>query len=101
MSASQELAKNANYESKFENNDSNNLSSYKKQESMSWTALVVVYFDQQMGDVQNVWDPPKRIFFSIPPLQGLLPVLGPLERYMTPTLDLALLISSWAGADKS
>ena len=26
-------------------------------------------------------------------------MLGPLERYMTPTLDSALLISSWAGAD--
>ena len=29
----------------------------------------------------------------------LLPVLGPLEQYMTPTLDSALLISSRAGAD--
>ena len=37
-------------------------------------------------------------FFCIRPL-GLLPVLGPLERYMTPTLDSALLISSRAGAD--
>ena len=26
-------------------------------------------------------------------------MLGPLEQYMTPTLDAALLISSWAGAD--
>ena len=38
-------------------------------------------------------------FFSIRPPPGLLPVLGPLERYMTPTLDAALLISSKAGAD--
>ena len=38
-------------------------------------------------------------FFCIPPPPGLLPVLGPLERYMTPTLDSALLVSSRAGAD--
>ena len=48
-------------------------------------------------------------FFSIRPSPGLLPVLGPLTRYMTPTLDAALLIcgspgqvrtiSSRAGAD--
>ena len=37
-------------------------------------------------------------FFIHPPL-GLLPVLGLLERYMTPTLDMALLNSSRAGAD--
>ena len=37
--------------------------------------------------------------FSIRPPPGLLPVLGRLERYMTPTLDSALLISSRAGAD--
>ena len=30
--------------------------------------------------------------FSIRPPPGLLPVLGPLTRYMTPTLDAALLI---------
>ena len=30
------------------------------------------------------------LFFSIHPPPGLLPVLGPLERYMTPTLDAAL-----------
>ena len=41
----------------------------------------------------------KKGFFSICPPPGLLPVLGPLERYMTPTLDSALLISSRAGAD--
>ena len=38
-------------------------------------------------------------FFSICPSPELLTVLGPLERYMTPTLDAALLISSTAGAD--
>ena len=38
-------------------------------------------------------------FFSIRSPPGLLPVLGPLERYMTPTLDSALLCSSKAGAD--
>ena len=31
------------------------------------------------------------IFFCIRPLPGLLPVLGPLERYITPILDSALL----------
>ena len=39
----------------------------------------------------------KLLFFSILPPSGLLPVLGPLERYMMPTLDSALLISSRAG----
>ena len=38
-------------------------------------------------------------FFYIRPLPDLLPVLGPLERYMTPTLDAALLCSSRAGSD--
>ena len=38
-------------------------------------------------------------FFCIRPPQGLLPVLGPLERYMKPTLDAALLSCSRAGAD--
>ena len=38
-------------------------------------------------------------FFSIHPPPELLPVLGPLERYMTPTLDAALLYSSRAGSD--
>ena len=33
------------------------------------------------------------IFFCIRTPPGLLPVMGPLERYMTPTLDAALLIS--------
>ena len=37
--------------------------------------------------------------FFIRPPPGLLPVLGLLKRYMTPTLDAALLISSRAGAD--
>ena len=40
-----------------------------------------------------------NVFFCIHPPPELLPVLGPLERYMTPTLDVALLISSRAGAD--
>ena len=38
-------------------------------------------------------------FFTVRPPLGLLPVFGPLERYMMPTLDAALLISSRAGAD--
>ena len=42
--------------------------------------------------------PTLSIFFIRPP-PGLLPVLGPLERYMTPRLDAALLSSSRAGAD--
>ena len=37
--------------------------------------------------------------FFICPFPLLLPVLGPLEWYMTPTLDAALLSSSRAGAD--
>ena len=42
-----------------------------------------------------------HFFLSInpPPAPGLLPVLGPLEWYMTPTLDTALLYSSRAGSD--
>ena len=40
----------------------------------------------------------KWIFFSIPLPLELLPVLGPLERYMTPTLDVALICSSRAGS---
>ena len=39
------------------------------------------------------------ILFIIRPPPGLLHVLGPLERYMIPTLDSALLISYRAGAD--
>ena len=39
------------------------------------------------------------LFFVSALLRDLLPVLGPLERYMTPTLDTALLSSSRAGAD--
>ena len=38
-------------------------------------------------------------FFPIRPPLGLLPVLGPLERYCEPTLDAALLSSSRVGAD--
>ena len=38
-------------------------------------------------------------FFSFHPPLALLLVLGLLERYMTPTLDSTLLISSRAGAD--
>ena len=38
-------------------------------------------------------------FFSIALPLGLLPVLGPLEQYMTPTLDTALLSSSRVGTD--
>ena len=39
------------------------------------------------------------LFFSIRPPQRLLPVLGPLEPYMAPTLDAALLNSQRVGAD--
>ena len=35
-------------------------------------------------------------FFCIRPSPGLLPVLGPVELYMTPTLEVALLSSSRA-----
>ena len=40
-----------------------------------------------------------KFFFCIRPPTGFLPVLGPLERYMTPTLDVALQCSSRAGSD--
>ena len=36
----------------------------------------------------------KLFFFCIRPPLGLYPALGPLERYMMPTLDSALLFSS-------
>ena len=39
------------------------------------------------------------LFFKYLPSSRLLPVLGPLERNMTPTLDTALLCSSRAGSD--
>ena len=42
---------------------------------------------------------PKVFFFTILPLPELLPVLRPLERYMMPTLDAALLCSSRVGSD--
>ena len=42
---------------------------------------------------------PSFFFFGICPPPGLLPVLGPSERYRTPTLDAALLISSRADTD--
>ena len=38
-------------------------------------------------------------FFCICPSPELLPVLGPLDLYMTPTLDAALQRSSRAGSD--
>ena len=41
----------------------------------------------------------NKTFFSIRPSPELLPVLGLLEQYMTPTLDAALLCSSRAGSD--
>ena len=37
--------------------------------------------------------------FYVHPPQELIPVLGPLERCVTPTLDAALLCSSRAGSD--
>ena len=40
---------------------------------------------------------PAFLSICLPP--GFLPVLGPLERYMIPTLDAALLCSCRAGAD--
>ena len=40
-----------------------------------------------------------RQFFFIPPPPELLPVLGPLEWYVTPTLIAALLCSSRTGSD--
>ena len=40
-----------------------------------------------------------QVYYSLPFFPpGLLPVLGPLESYMMPTLDAALLISYRAGA---
>ena len=39
------------------------------------------------------------IFFCVRPPPELLPVMGPLERCVTPTLDAALLCSSSAGSD--
>ena len=39
------------------------------------------------------------IFLSIRPSPELLPVLGPLERYVTLTLDVALICNSRAGSD--
>ena len=39
------------------------------------------------------------LLFCIRPPPGLLPVLGPLERYMTPTLGAALLCCSRACSD--
>ena len=38
-------------------------------------------------------------FFGICPPPGLLHVMGPCERYMTPTLDAALLMISRVGTD--
>ena len=38
-------------------------------------------------------------FFNIRPPPKLYPVLGLLEQYMTPTLDVALLCSSRSGSD--
>ena len=42
----------------------------------------------------------KSVFLCIRPPPELLPVLGLLEPYMTPTLDTALLYSSRAGSDQ-
>ena len=44
-------------------------------------------------------EPDLFFFFCIRPSPGLFPVLGPLERYMTSTLDVVLLSSSRVGAD--
>ena len=46
-----------------------------------------------------VWSGSFQFFFRIHPPPGLLTLLGPLEWYMTLTLDSALLISSRTGAD--
>ena len=49
------------------------------------------------SDVSNNFSTPFFLSIRSPP--GLLPVLGLLERYMTPTLDTAHLCSSRAGSD--
>ena len=51
------------------------------------------------SSIQIIAESQDPFLFSIRPPPGFLPVLGPLERYMTPTLDAALLSSSRAGAD--
>ena len=56
-------------------------------------------WEDSLGKSQKEFWNDKQFFFSIRPSPGLLPVSGPLERYMTPTLDMALLSSSRAGAD--
>ena len=45
------------------------------------------------------YDKFRNVFLYIRPPPELLPVLGPLERYMTNTLDAALFCSSRAGSD--
>ena len=48
----------------------------------------------------NNYETFRKLFFlfvCICPPPGLLPVMGPCEQYMTPTLDTALLCSSRAG----
>ena len=43
--------------------------------------------------------PDQDFFWGICPPPGLLPVLGPCEWYLTPTLDAALLISARVDTD--
>ena len=55
-------------------------------------------FAESFADTLYLWDE-KLIFFCFRGPPGLLSVLGPLERYVMPSLDAALLINSRAGAD--
>ena len=48
---------------------------------------------------KDIKDEMSCFFFSIRPFQDLLPLLGPLELYVTPKLVAALLCSSRAGSD--
>ena len=58
-----------------------------------------VTFLKPLGVCAGPITPLPTPFYDICPPPGLLPVLGPWVRYMTPTLDVALLISSRAGTD--
>ena len=66
---------------------------------MKWF-FFLQYSQFQIPEIsRKEWKEILLFFFCICPPPGLLPVLGPCERYMTPTLDAALLISSRAGTD--
>ena len=57
--------------------------------------LVVIPYTK--ANLENIYL--NIYFFCIRPPPEWLPVLGPLEHYMTPTLDAALLCGSRAGSD--